>query len=118
MPVRGLFRNRYVRPITTCALALLQINLLWLTLFHRHDDLPYSTRPSTVQQGRQQAPLVVDTGLLCNACQIVRLGALRPSVSPQAPRIASLVPLRVSVHRNDLRSHQRIVVFGRAPPLS
>lgn len=118
MPVRGFFRNRYLRPVTTCALALLQINLLWLALFHRHEAFTYSTQPVSVQPGRRQLPLVVDTALLCNACQIVRQSALRPSVSPQAPRIASLVPLRLAVRRNDPRSPQRIVVFGRAPPLS
>src|SRR5579859_704003 len=118
MPVRGFFRNRYLRPVTTCALALLQINLLWLALFHRHDTCTFSTQPVSVQQGRRESPLVVDTALLCNACQIVRQSALRPSVSPQAPRIASLVPLRLAVQRNAPRSPQRIIVFGRAPPLS
>ena len=118
MAVRGLFRNRYLRPVITCALTLLQVNLLWLALIHRHDVFPYSTQPVTVQQGRRQSPLVVDSALLCNACQIVRLSALRPSVSPQVPRIASLVPLRLAVFRTDLRGHQRLVVFGRAPPLS
>jgi hypothetical protein len=118
MPLRGLGRTRKSRSVITCALALLQLHISWVTVFHRHESPPFSLKPPTVQEGSRTVPLALEASLLCTACQIVRQGALRPTLSLQAPRPGSAAPLRIAVLRNHLSSLQTIVIFGRAPPLS
>ena len=118
MIVRGHFRNRYLRPAFTSALVLLQVHLFLLTVFHHHDSDLLQKRPATVGQGRFHTPPTVDAALVCTACQIIRHSAMRPSVGPQAPQVASAVPLRLAVPRDYLPSLQKIAAFGRAPPLA
>src|SRR5271169_6410852 len=118
MIVRGFFANRLLRSSLTCILALLQVHLFWLTIFHHHEETIVSTQPATFQQKNPNSPAAVETGLVCTACQIVRNSALRPTVSPQAPGLISSVPLHLAVAHNNLRPVLRVVGFGRAPPLS
>ncbi|HLY61272.1 MAG TPA: hypothetical protein VKV95_11025 [Terriglobia bacterium] len=118
LAVRSHFRNRYWRPAFTSALVLLQVHLFLLTVFHHHDSDFFQNRPATLSQGRFHTPPAVDAAFVCTACQIIRHGAMRPSLGPQAPQVASSVPLRLNVLRDDLPSLQKIAAFGRAPPIA
>jgi len=104
--------------VITGALALLQLHIFWVTIFHHHESSAFPLQSSTVQQGSRHIPLAVETSLVCTACQIVRHGALRPTLGPQALRPASAAPLRMAVLRDHLSLLQPVVIFGRAPPLS
>lgn len=99
-------------------MVLLQVHLFLLTVFHHHASDFLQNVPATVSQGRQHAPRAVDATLICTTCQIIRHSASRPTLAPQAPQIASAVPLRVAILRDDPPSLQRVATFGRAPPLA
>ncbi len=118
MFLRHCGNSRHVRYIVTWALALLQLNIFWVTAFHHHDALILHGQTPSVQVASHFVPAGAEASLVCTACQIVRHGAFRPSIRPEAPRPAASVPFQIAVLRGDLRSSQQVIIFGRAPPLS
>ena len=101
----------------TCALALLQVHIFWVTLFHHHDSLPLPLQSSTVQQGSADMPLEVEASLFCTACQIMRHSAAQPALAFQLPAPATLVPFLPKGVLIKIHSIQPDAFNGRAPPL-
>jgi len=97
---------------------LAQINLFWLSVLHRHEEGTLPARATTLQGGARSSGLVLATGLLCTACQIVRHGAARPTLGTRAPNPAASSPMRLTADLNESPFHARYVAYGRAPPLS
>ena len=118
MSLRGLGRTRKSRSIVTCALALLQLHIFGVTIFHRHEAPPFPLQPSAIQQASLHEPLAVQGSLLCTACQIMRHGAVRPKVAFQPLASASLVPYLPQGVLIKIHSIQPDAFNGRAPPLS
>jgi hypothetical protein len=116
MSLRGLGRTRNSRSLITCALALLQLHIFWVTVFHHHDSLAFPLQPSTIQEGSQHTPLAADASLLCTACQIMRHGAAQPTVAFQLPAPATLVPFLPKRVLIKIHSLQQDAFNGRAPP--
>ena len=103
---------------TTLCLALFQVNLLWVVALHRHETLGTSAPLSTAvrRASRAQQP-VVENGLLCTACQIVRHAAARPTPGAVAPEAQSAVSVLAAFSFSIFHSLRRTTLYGRAPPL-
>jgi hypothetical protein len=110
--------RRLLRTSLTGLLVLLQVHLVWIGELHRHsfaEALPPST--TSLREGSQQPAPVVDTELLCTACQVVQHSAARPAISTPTPGPVAAVSFRPTVASSDFNSHQPNIQYGRAPPL-
>jgi hypothetical protein len=109
-------RSRHT--FASSALALLQVQFLWVTMLHRHGEMlaPWSA-PQVVGCDLSQSP-GVEGGVPCTACQIVRNSALQPATDMVVLQQAASVPLPPIMTRPRYHSLRPASSFSRAPPLS
>ena len=104
---------------TTLCLALFQVNLLWVVAPHRHETLGTSApHPTAVRRASQAKQSVVENGLFCTACQIVRHAAARPAPGATAPEARGAVSVLAAFSFSLLHSLRLTTLYGRAPPLA
>lgn len=96
---------------------LAQINLVWVSVVHRHEEGPLPARAATLQGGNGPSQPVLATGLLCTACQILRQSAARLTLSTPAPIPAASSPVGFTVDPGESLLRAPRVAYGRAPPL-
>ena len=106
------------RAFAPSALALLQVQLLWVTMLHRHGEtvVPWSA-PQVQECELPQSP-GVEGGVPCTACQIVRNSALQPATDMVVLQQAASIPLPPTLTRPRYHSLRPASSFSRAPPLS
>lgn len=112
-------RSRHVRAAIICCLLILQGNLLWLATIHQHAFAEFGGETSpAIHQGNLKPRPALASELSCGLCQMVRQSqAFSVTESPAvyaAPLVSRLWLFRVG----DYHSRQRIILQGRAPPLS
>ena len=117
--MRTCLSRRWVKVATTLCLALFQVNLLWVVALHRHETLGTSAPHSmAVRRASQAQQLVVENGLLCTACQIVRHSAARPAQGAAAPEIRGAVSVLAAFSFSIFHSLRPTTLYGRAPPFA
>ena len=104
---------------TTLCLALFQVNLLWVVALHHHETLGTSApHPAAVCGASQAQQPVVENGLLCTACQIVRHAAARPTQGATASEAQGPVSVLAAFSFSVFHSLRPTTLYGRAPPLA
>ena len=117
--MRAYLSRRWVKVATTLCLALFQVNLLWVVALHRHETLWTSApHPTAVRRASQAQQRVVENGLLCTTCQIVRHAAARPAPSATAPEARGAVFVLAAFSFSVFHSLRPTTLYGRAPPLT
>ena len=120
--VFGFLEHRSWRRVTTWLLAVMQLHLLVVLVLHHH-VLPRisveltPTATSVGQTSRQSQPAGAEEGY-CSACQILRHGAVRPSLGSMVPHHSLVVPLLAPLSAVVVLSTQSAAWHGRAPPLA
>ncbi|HET7212931.1 MAG TPA: hypothetical protein VFL79_05045 [Terriglobia bacterium] len=103
-------------------LAVLQVHLLVVLVLHHHvvpgSALEFSNAPTTIGQGgRQSLPPGAEQGY-CTACQILRHGAVRPTLGNPTLHYSSVATLLSPLSATIIVSSQPSPWYGRAPPLA
>lgn len=119
----SLLKRRSLRAVTIWLLALMQMHLLLVLVFHHHYvpefALAFSstTTRTTVKQADKDPLPPISERDFCTGCQILRHGAIRPALgSPAAQRltVSPLLAVRAAVL---VPFTQPVSLHGRAPPL-
>lgn len=109
--------RRALRVAAILSLALFQINLLWVAALHHHEQLTAPRHaPAAVEGSDSPQGPVVDNGVLCTACQIVRHAAARPATGAVAPESRGSISLVNVSSLNVSHSYRPSARYGRAPP--
>ena len=110
---------RFLRGVAT-GLLFLQLNLLWTSALHHHDqDDPVVGSSRAALSSAQEHPSQNASSLApCPVCQIVRLSAVRPAAAYQTPKPARCRYFNPVLQAILPYSHRPAVVYGRAPPLT
>ena len=116
--MRGRVKVRPARICAACFVLLAQINFLWVSVLHRHEEGAPPARATALRGGDRWSQPLVATGPLCTACQIVRNSAARPTLGTPAPNPATSSPIRLIADPTESPFHVPYVAYGRAPPLS
>ncbi|HEX5411090.1 MAG TPA: hypothetical protein VFZ27_04445 [Terriglobia bacterium] len=115
-------KNRKWRRATIWVLAAMQLHLLLVLVLHHHVlrglSLELSTAKTEVGQAEQPIyPPGVEHGF-CTACQILRHGAVRPSLGNPTPHRSSVAPFLAPRFAVIVRCALPSPWHGRAPPLA
>jgi hypothetical protein len=100
------------------ALLLMQVNVLLIAAVHHHGligDLFQRQPVVTAASGPSGA---AGQTAFCMTCQIVRQGAARPALATPARQPDSPVLFIATSNPPISLSVERVVVYGRAPPLA
>jgi hypothetical protein len=100
----------------------MQLHLLVVLVLHHHVLPRFSlglsaTTANVGQAGRRSQPAGAEQGY-CTACQILRHGAVRPSLGNPTPHRTSVAPFLMPLSATVILSAQPAAWYGRAPPLS
>ena len=120
--VFSFLKIRSWRKTTTWLLALMQLHLLVVLVLHHHLlprlSLELSAATTTVGQADRQSQPAGSEQSYCTACQILRHGAVRPSLGNPTPHRTSVAPFLMPLSAAVLVSARPAAWHGRAPPLS
>ena len=110
---------RFLRGVAS-GLLFLQLNLLWTSALHHHDQDDWVAGRSPAAWSRTQEHPNQNLSSLapCPVCQIVRLSAVRPAVVHPTPEPAKYRYFNLDLPAILPQSHSPAVVYGRAPPLT
>lgn len=114
--VRGKANFHSARVGVVCLVLLAQANLLWVAALHRHDEEAAPKAAPAVNGAARQSQPVLETGLICTVCQVVRYSAARPTPSASAPNPAVSALIGFTADPHELTFHRPSVAYGRAPP--
>ena len=118
----SFMKRRSWRAATTWLLAAMQMHLLLVLALHHHILPEFSLELSTTtvkigQTDRQSQPANGEQRY-CTACQILRHGAVRPSLGNPTPHRSTVTPLLAPRAATDVLTAQSSAWYGRAPPLA
>jgi len=106
----------------TWLLAAMQLHLLLVLALHHHVlpevSLEFSTTTVMIGQMDRQSPPAGGEQRYCTACQILRHGAVRPSLGNPTPQRSSAAPLLALRAATVVYTTQPAAWYGRAPPLA
>jgi len=115
-------KRRSWRAATTWLLAAMQLHLLLVLALHHHILpqllLEFSTTKVTIAQTNRPSQPANGEQRYCTACQILRHGAVRPSLGNPTPRRSLVSPLLAARAATDVLTSQSSAWYGRAPPLA
>jgi hypothetical protein len=116
-------KRRSWRAATTWLLAAMQLHLLLVLALHHHILPTFSlglstTTTATVSQTHSPPQPANGEQRYCTACQILRHGAVRPSLGNPTPHRSTVRPLLAPRAATDILTAQLSAWYGRAPPLA
>jgi hypothetical protein len=98
-------------------LVVLQVHLLCITIFHRHEETQVPWHIHCIHEGESQQSPSVESSVLCTACQIVRNSAFRPAAVAPLLSAALTVALPQRTATSHYHSLRPAIWYGRAPPV-
>jgi peptidoglycan/LPS O-acetylase OafA/YrhL len=109
--------RRFKRGIAPYVLVLLQVHLLCIIMFHRHNETTVPWHIHCIHVGGSQQSPSVESSVLCTACQIVRNSAIRPATVVPLLSAALMVALPQGAAASQYHSPRPAIWYGRAPPV-